>query len=65
MEAFSPPKGLFAPRPEKAVASRPGAAVSEFLVTLQLSFMGWLTVLLISLTVLGLVGTSWVHLGRR
>ena len=65
MEAFSPPRGLFAPRPEKAVASGSGAAVSELLGRLQLAFMGWLTLLLISLAVLGLVGRSWVHLGRR
>ena len=65
MEAFSPPRTLFAPRPKKAVASGPGAAISELLRRLQLAFMGWLTVLMISLAVLGLVGTSWVHLGRR
>jgi hypothetical protein len=65
MEASSPPRGLFAPRPEKAVASGPQAAVSELLGRLQLVFMGWLTVLMISLAVLGLVGTSGVHLGRR
>jgi hypothetical protein len=38
---------------------------SEFLDRIRVGLMGWLTILLVTMGIAGLVGVNWVHFGRR
>ena len=66
MQASLPARALFK-RHRGGMLLRSGAlpVASRLLNRVCVGLMGWLTIFLVTLGVAGLIGVSWVHIGRR
>ena len=66
MQASSPARAVFKLH-RGGMLFRSGALpiAARLLNRVGVGLMGWLTIFLVTLGVAGLVGVTWVHIGRR